>query len=78
MNDPMICGGVYEWADSHKNIFQGTLVSITKSYSGERVGTIMSTGYVPENVKEGSERWGQFKLIGKPAAPSVGRSKKKV
>ena len=78
MKAPMICGGVYEWSGTAGRILQGTLVSITTRPKGEQVGTIMATGFAPELVQGGSERWDQFTLIGRPASPSLGRPKKKV
>ncbi len=77
MSTPMICGGVYEWTDSANRVMQGTLVSITTKPSGEQSGTMLATGFAPELVQGGSERWEQFRLIGRPASPSVGRPKKK-
>ena len=74
---PMICGGIYEWSDRTKSVIQGTLVSLTMDVSGRTVGVIHSTGMAPERVNPDSERWEAFKLIGRPASPSVGRPKKK-
>jgi hypothetical protein len=77
MKAPMICGGIYEWKDQTHNVLQGTLVSITTSSNGRQTGTMLSTGFAPELVTKDSERWGHFKLIGRPAAANVGRPKKK-
>tara|TARA_R100001509_G_scaffold149320_3_gene107630 strand:+ start:2240 stop:2482 length:243 start_codon:yes stop_codon:yes gene_type:complete len=73
---PLICGGIYEWINNGGKTFQGVVVGVT--YNGTRVeGLLMSSGFAPETVAPGTERWGQLKLIGRPASPSVGRPKKK-
>ena len=77
MSAKMICGGIYEWTETANRILQGSLVSVTTYPTGEQTGTMLSTGFAPELVQRGSERWEKFKLIGRPAAPSVGRPKKK-
>ena len=42
----------------------------------DKQGTIAFSGYATETVEEDSERYGMFKLIGRPASPKVGRPKK--
>tara|TARA_R110000796_G_scaffold243569_1_gene366206 strand:- start:511 stop:753 length:243 start_codon:yes stop_codon:yes gene_type:complete len=73
---PLICGGIYEWSTSSSKTFQGVIVGVT--YDGGRTaGLLMSSGFAPETVVPGTDRWEQLKLIGRPASPSVGRPKKK-
>ena len=73
---PMICGGIYETKDSTGKALQGVLQAVT-ILSGKRRGMIRFYGLAEEHVVDETDRWGQFKLIGRPAAPNVGRPKKK-
>lgn len=73
--EPMICGGIYEVVDSANRVKQGTLVGLTKD-THNTTGAIQFAGHAPELVTHGSDRWGMFKLIGRPASPKVGRPKK--
>ncbi len=77
MNNPMICGGIYEFVEQNKTVRQGTLVSVTTDMHGVQCGVVHWAGYKPEMVNQNSERWSHLKLIGRPAAPNVGRPKKK-
>ena len=73
---PMICGGVYETQDSAGRTLQGVLQAVTV-ISNTRRGTIRLCGHAEEQIIDGSDRWAQFTLIGRPASPNVGRPKKK-
>ena len=73
---PMICGGVYEIKDGTGRTLQGVLQSVTE-ISGKRRGSIRLLGQAEEQILDGSDRWAQFTLIGRPASPNVGRPKKK-
>ncbi len=72
--EPMVCGGVYEVQDGSLRR-QGTLIGVTYEVNST-VGAILFAGHAPELVAHNSERWGMFKLIGRPASPKVGRPKK--
>ena len=73
---PMICGGVYEVIDGAGRILHGTLTGVTE-HNGNQKAEIRFCGFRDEHIVQGSERWAQFKLIGRPASPNVGRPKKK-
>ena len=73
----MICGGVYEFEDSMKRTMQGVLISKVTDVDNNTVGTILFSGYAAEHIDESSIRWGQLRLVGRPASPKVGRPKKK-
>jgi len=73
---PMICGGVYETQDSAGRTLQGVLLAVT-ILNGTQRGVIRFCGVAEEHVLAGTDRWAQFKLIGRPASPNVGRPKKK-
>jgi len=75
-NTPMICGGVYEIIDGSGRKLQAVLQSITE-IDGTRKGSLRFCGFAEEHVLDGSDRWAQFTLIGRPASPNVGRPKKK-
>ena len=77
MPDEMICGAVYEFTDKMKRTLQGTLISKVTDVDDNTVGTIIFPGYAPEHIDQSSARWGQLRLIGRPASPKVGRPKKK-
>ena len=77
MPDEMICGAVYEFTDKMKRTLQGTLISKVTDVDDNTVGTIIFSGYAPEHIDQSSARWGQLRLIGRPASPKVGRPKKK-
>ena len=77
MKSKMLCGGIYEFTDSANNVRRGTLVATITKPNGTQTGTLHWAGFAPELVEEDSERWGQLKLIGRPASPNVGRPKKK-
>lgn len=77
MPDDMICGAVYEYEDTMKRKLQGTLISKVTDVDNNTVGTIIFSGYAPEHIDQSSTRWGQLRLIGRPASPKVGRPKKK-
>ena len=76
MMEPMICGGIYEVEDDRGRMMQATLTAVTVHRNGTKQGTIAFSGYATETVAEDSERYGMFKLIGRPASPKVGRPKK--
>ena len=74
--EPMICGGIYEVTDHQKRVLQATMTAVTTNRNGIKQGTIAFSGYATETVGEDSERYGMFKLIGRPASPKAGRPKK--
>lgn len=73
---PMICGGVYETKDRSGRTLQGVLQAVT-IVNGTQRGVIRLAGHAEEHIVSGTDRWGQFTLIGRPASPHVGRPKKK-
>ena len=73
---PMICGGVYEVVDGAGRTLQGVVTAVTE-YNGNRKGSVRFCGFIEEHIVDNTERWAQFKLIGRPASPNVGRPKKK-
>jgi hypothetical protein len=66
----LVCGGIYEYTDQHDTVRQGTLVSVTKVKNNPAFGIVHWAGYKPEQILVTSERWGNLKLIGRPA-PAV-------
>mgnify|MGYP003132230531 FL=1 len=76
MAEKMVCGGIYEITEETGRVKQASLIALTIEPNGPTMGTLMFSGYAPEYLNEDSERWGQFKLIGRPASPKVGRPKK--
>ena len=40
-------------------------------------GTYLRHGNAPEVVVQGTERWDQLVLVGRPASPNIGRPRKK-
>ena len=74
--EPMICGGIYEVEDTRGRMMQATMTAVTTDTNGNKRGTIAFSGYATETVEDDSERYGMFKLIGRPASPKVGRPKK--
>lgn len=76
MAKSMICGGIYEYVDYAGNTKQGTLVSLTQTKDGTTSGTFLFAGFAPETLKEDDLKFQNFKLIGRPASPKIGRPKK--
>ena len=76
MAAPMICGGVYEFTKEDGGVEHGLMLSTTADTQGRITGVIAFVGHAPEAVREGTARWLQMKLIGRPASPKVGRPKK--
>ena len=71
----LVCGGIYEYTDQHDTVRQGVLVSVTKVKNNVPFGIIHWAGYKPEQILVTSERWGNLKLIGRPA-PAVIKTEK--
>ena len=76
MAELFICGGIYEYTEPSGKVQRGTLASVTILPDGAKEGTFWFQGYAPERVIDGSERYEQFSLVGRPASPKVGRPRK--
>ena len=76
MAEAFVCGGIYEYKEPSGRVQRGILASVTILPDGSKEGTFWFHGYAPERVVEGSERYEQFSLVGRPASPKVGRPRK--
>ena len=74
----MVCGGVYEYKDYRGVVMQGTMVAVEIATDGKKLGTLITHRHAPEFIIEGSERYDQLTLIGRPASPKLGRPRKQV
>jgi len=72
----IICGGVYAYDDTYKNVHEGVCLSVQRSPQGNATGTFAFPGKGNERIEQDSDRFAQLRLIGRPASPKVGRPRK--